>query len=83
MAVRILLIISVVIQNPGSFAQINNKGFDLSNITIPLKFVKDGGPPRDGIPSIDNPVFINTPEADFLRNEDRILGVHFNGISKA
>jgi hypothetical protein len=61
----------------------NNKGFDLSNITIPLEFVKDGGPPRDGIPSIDNPEFINISDADFLSNEDRILGVFYNGISKA
>jgi hypothetical protein len=61
----------------------NNKGFDLSNITVPLEFVKDGGPPRDGIPSIDNPEFINISDADFLNNYDRILGVYFNGVPKA
>jgi hypothetical protein len=72
------LILEVYAQN-----KFNNKGFDLSNITIPIEFVKDGGPPRDGIPSIDNPEFINISEANFLNNDDRVLGVYFKGIPKA
>lgn len=83
MAFRLILILFIFIQNLEVYAQMNNKGFDLSNITIPLEFVKDGGPPRDGIPSIDNPEFINISDADFLSNEDRILGVFYNSISKA
>lgn len=58
------------------------KGFDLSNSTIPVSEIKDGGPPKDGIPSIDKPVFIEAKQAT-LKNDDRILGVYENGISKA
>ena len=32
-------------------------GFDLSNALIPVDEILSGGPPRDGIPSIDNPEF--------------------------
>lgn len=58
------------------------KGFDLSNSLIPMNEIKDGGPPKDGIPSIDNPKFIKVQNAD-LSSEDRILGVYENGIAKA
>ncbi len=32
-------------------------GFDLSNALIPVDEILSGGPPRDGIPSIDDPTF--------------------------
>ncbi len=85
MVIRIVIINLLFSLSLEVYAQnkFNNKGFDLSNITIPIEFVKDGGPPRDGIPSIDNPEFINISEANFLNNNDRVLGVYFNGIPKA
>lgn len=58
------------------------KGFDLSQVSIPLDEIKDGGPPKDGIPSIDDPNFIPASEAA-IDNSDRILGVMYNGIAKA
>jgi len=58
------------------------KGFDLSQASIPLDEIKDGGPPKDGMPSIDNPRFIPASEAAIDGN-DRVLGVMFNGIAKA
>lgn len=60
----------------------NKKGFDLSNASIPVSEIKDGGPPRDGIPSIDFPNFVNS-EAVTLSDTDRVLGVTLNGVSKA
>ena len=71
------------IQNLSAQEQFNNKGFDLSNLTIPIEFIKDGGPPRDGIPSIDKPEFIKGSDAAFLVDDDRVLGVYFNGLAKA
>jgi len=41
-------------------------GFDVSNATVPLEEIFRGGPPRDGIPSIDEP--------KFLRAADVIVG---------
>ena len=42
-----------------------------------------GGPPKDGIPSIDNPVFVGPREADFLESGDPVFGVARNGEIKA
>ncbi len=58
------------------------KGFDLSNSSIPTGEIKDGGPPKDGIPSIDKPEFVRVNKAT-LADGDRILGVKENGIAKA
>ncbi len=58
------------------------KGFDLSNSSIPVGEIKDGGPPKDGIPSIDKPKFVNIKKAT-LAAGDRVLGVKENGIAKA
>jgi hypothetical protein len=58
------------------------KGFDLSNATIPVKAIKDGGPPKDGIPSIDHPEFKIISEVEIEENA-RILGVNYNGVAKA
>lgn len=49
---------------------------------MPLTEIKDGGPPRDGIPSIDKPKFTNALESE-ISSDARILGVYVNGIAKA
>ncbi|MEM9937151.1 MAG: DUF3179 domain-containing protein, partial [Bacteroidota bacterium] len=41
---------------------------------IPQELVFDGGPGKDGIPSIDNPAFISVNEVDFLDDNDLIIG---------
>ncbi len=47
------------------------KGFDLENSIIPLGDIKDGGPPKDGIPAIDHPKFMEGSKSH-LRNNSRI-----------
>jgi len=48
--------------------------------SIPLDEIKDGGPGKDGIPSIDNPKFISTSNADeFLDSESEGLGISIDG----
>ncbi len=71
------IISSVVIASP------TKNGFDLANSTIPAGKIFSGGPPRDGIPSIDNPKFISAEKADFLKPADRVLGVEINGKARA
>jgi hypothetical protein len=46
---------------------------------IPLEEVLGGGPPRDGIPSIDFPIFILAAEADWLFPDSRIIGLDIEG----
>ncbi|MBI4050313.1 MAG: DUF3179 domain-containing protein [Candidatus Doudnabacteria bacterium] len=41
-----------------------------SKRSVPLEEIKSGGPPKDGIPSIDQPKFISVAEADFLSDGD-------------
>jgi len=50
---------------------------------IPLDKIKGGGPPKDGIPSIDNPVFTNVQGSYFMSDSDTVVGVEINGEVKA
>jgi len=50
---------------------------------VPLDKIRSGGPPRDGIPSIDNPQFVNASEADFVSDDDVVIGLEINGDTKA
>jgi Protein of unknown function (DUF3179) len=52
---------------------------------IPINEVRDGGPGIDGIPSIDNPVFLdaNDINASYLEDEDLIIGVVKGNTIKA
>jgi hypothetical protein len=47
---------------------------------VPLDQIVSGGPPRDGIPSIDNPKFVSTEEAsfNFLQGSDLVIGLEIN-----
>jgi hypothetical protein len=58
-------------------------GFDLTDSLVPASEIHMGGPPRDGIPSIDQPTFVAAPAADFLSNEDEVLGIEIGGEAKA
>ena len=50
---------------------------------IPLDKIRAGGPPKDGIPSIDNPVFANVQGSQFMSDSDTVVGVEINGEVKA
>ena len=63
-------------------AQVKN-GFDLSDSLIDASSIRGGGPPRDGIPSLDEPKFVSIVDVDFLDSGDRVIGVYRNGVAKA
>ena len=69
------------------FANITNaktlNGFDLTNTAIPAKQIFSGGPPRDGIPAIDQPHFVPASKAGFMQSGDRVLGIVINGKARA
>ncbi|WDE09416.1 DUF3179 domain-containing protein [Thalassomonas haliotis] len=75
------VIISIQGAIPG-FGSASN-GFDLSNTAIPAKQILHGGPPRDGIPALSHPAFVDAGKADFLLPQSRILGVSIGGKAKA
>lgn len=52
--------------------------------TVPLDKIVSGGPPQDGIPSIDNPKFQSVQEADkILEDSEFVLGLNINGDIRA
>lgn len=50
---------------------------------MPAQQILKGGPAKDGIPSIDNPEFIEAHDADYLQEDARILGIVINGAARA
>ncbi len=71
--------------NPGnSFNEEPNQNSGENNSwLIPKDQVKDGGPGKDGIPSIDNPQFVSATEASFLSDDDLVVGIFQNGVARA
>ncbi len=65
----------------GSAGPVKN-GFDLSAATVPMDEIRQGGPPRDGIPSIDEPRFLSASAAK-LAPGVRVLGVSVGDVAKA
>lgn len=57
-------------------------GFDLRGALVPLDAIEAGGPPRDGIPAIDHPRFVDAVRAG-LAPADRILGLALGGMARA
>lgn len=50
--------------------------------SVPLDEIVGGGPPKDGIPSIDNPKFLTISEVDFLDDDEPGIAVSLNGIDR-
>lgn len=54
------------------------------NASIDLKELMSGGPPRDGIPPIDDPTFVTTVEAGrWLSPAEPVMAVVINGEARA
>jgi hypothetical protein len=63
-------------------AEVKN-GFDLSDSLVPEGEIWRGGVAPDDIAAIDEPKFIPADEAEFLEDDDRVLGISRNGVVKA
>ena len=50
---------------------------------VPLEKIRSGGPPKDGIPSIDDPKFVTVSESQFMSDSDIVVGLDINGEKKA
>lgn len=58
-------------------------GFDTANSIVPQERILAGGPPKDGIPALLDPQFIPAKNADYLRDDDTVIGVVVNGEARA
>ena len=50
---------------------------------VDLDEIRSGGPPPDGIPSIDDPTFLRPDEVDFLGETEPVLAVEIDGDVRA
>ena len=57
---------------------------DFTRATISLDDIQTGGPPKDGIPAIDDPQFESVPDADaWLADLEAVQVVALNGDARA
>ncbi|MCH8808974.1 MAG: DUF3179 domain-containing protein [Proteobacteria bacterium] len=56
---------------------------DFSKTSIDFDEIISGGPPKDGIPSIDEPEFVPVGEADDLAPTEPVIGLVVNGDARA
>ena len=63
--------------------------YDIKTDPSGMKYIVDpgkivgGGPPKDGIPSIDNPKFVTLDEADqWIEDNELVLGITYQGIKR-
>lgn len=56
---------------------------DFTKHTVKYDEIMSGGPPKDGIPSIDDPKFEEISEIDNIADTEPVVGVVINGKAKA
>jgi hypothetical protein len=90
----VIIIVPIINNNPTSItiAAVDNTNSAAAAVTaeekeksiVPLDQIVSGGPPPDGIPSIDNPKFISVRDASkFLEDSELVLGLNINGDIRA
>jgi len=58
-------------------------GFDLSKALYPEEKIVVGIPTRDAVPALDRPTMVDSQNAHFLNDDDRVLGVNYKGEARA
>jgi hypothetical protein len=90
----IVLITSLKVDSVSTTNSINNTdsinsvskpaGQEEERSIVPSKQIVSGGPPADGIPSIDKPEFVRVQKAEeFLEDSDLVVGLNINGDVRA
>ena len=57
--------------------------FDYSTHTISPDEIISGGPGKDGIPSLTYPHFVKAEDANFMRDNEKVMGVVIAGKARA
>ena len=57
---------------------------DFSKHSVPFSEIMSGGPPRDGIPPIDNPKYIDVADPpEYMKDNAPVISVDINGDARA
>ncbi|NBC16230.1 MAG: DUF3179 domain-containing protein [Bacteroidetes bacterium] len=69
---------------PANAQDLDSWETDWSNRSIDLDELQSGGVPRDGIPSIDDPSFVEVYAASaWLKDQEPVLALDVNGVARA
>lgn len=63
--------------------QNNNNSNRPTEWLIPIGQIRDGGPGKDGIPALLNPETVDPDKADYLTDDDLLIGYYHNGEARA
>lgn len=69
------ILVTVLFIGGCNFVGIGGGGGDRGPWLIPESQVRDGGPGKDGIPSVDNPKFVAVDQIDFIVDNRLIIGI--------
>ncbi len=58
-------------------------GFNTDNAIVPQSEILSGGPPKDGIPAILKPKFVDPGNAAYLEDSDDVIGLKIGNETKA
>ena len=67
----------------GASAEEDWNGFDLAGLNVDRAYLKAGGPPRDGIKSVDAPEFSHIGEATWVGRDTEVMGIVVDGHARA
>ncbi len=82
LSIGLILAGTFFVLSPSAFA-VDKLGFKLDNATVQLADIRAGGPPRDGIRSIDHPKFVPVERVTFLANDDMVVSFTHEGETRA
>jgi hypothetical protein len=81
---KIVLLITAFLLALDCQASIPGFRTDTTKKNIDLAGLSEGGPGKDGIPSIDNPIFTSFEEAEkWLKGHEPVIAVEFDKVAKA
>ena len=81
-AAALLLFAGSAMANPGIWKAEWPKT-DFAKTSVAFSEIMSGGPPKDGIPSIDDPKFVPLAEAGDLADTEPVIGVKIGGDARA
>ena len=58
-------------------------GFNTDNALVPQQEILSGGPPKDGIPAILKPKWVEFNKAAYLEDADSVIGVKIGNEARA
>jgi hypothetical protein len=83
-AARIRWAVAVLLLMASGLAAAGSLRTDTSKALVPLDEIISGGPPPDGIPAIDRPVFVTPAAADaWLGAKEPVIAVELGGDARA